>query len=96
MAVDSLVRSLNCMEILAVPSLTTPTWKEQYRRRLAEAMACGVPVIGSDSGAIPEVIESAEQVIGENNALELAEAMKTAIYDKDVRNNLRARGLKRA
>jgi len=96
MAVDSLVRYLNCMDVLAVPSLTTPKWKEQYGRIIAEAMACGVPVVGSDSGAIPEVIESAGLVVGENNALELAEAMKTVIHDKDIRNNLYASGLKRA
>src|SRR5262249_36913870 len=51
-----LVNYLNCMDVLALPSLTAPHWKEQYGRIIAEAMACGVPVVGSDSGAIPEVI----------------------------------------
>ena len=41
-----------------LPSLSTPVWEEQFGRVLVEAMWCGVPVIGSDSGEIPWVIES--------------------------------------
>jgi len=46
------------LDILAVPSRTTPTWKEQFGRILVESAACGVPVIASNSGAIPMVLES--------------------------------------
>src|SRR5207248_7375754 len=46
-------------DVLVGPSLTTPRWKEQFGRMLVEAMACGVPVIGSDSGEIPNVIGDA-------------------------------------
>lgn len=44
------------MDVLVLPSRTTPHWAEQFGRVLVEAMACGVPVIGSDSGEIPWVI----------------------------------------
>ena len=47
------------LDVLALPSRTTPTWKEQFGRVLIEAMACGVPVVGSDSGEIPHVIGDA-------------------------------------
>jgi FkbM family methyltransferase len=40
-------------DVLAVPSRTTPTWKEQFGRVIVEALWCGVPVVGSDSGEIP-------------------------------------------
>ncbi len=47
------------LDVLIVPSLTRPNWKEQFGRVLIEAMACGTVPIGSDSGAIPGVIGDA-------------------------------------
>jgi glycosyltransferase involved in cell wall biosynthesis len=45
-------------DVLVLPSRTTPTWVEQFGRVLVEALWCGVPVVGSDSGEIPWVIRS--------------------------------------
>lgn len=56
------------LDCLVLPSRTLPNWKEQFGRVLIEAMACGVPVIGSDSGEIPHVIGDAGQVFAEENA----------------------------
>lgn len=86
---------LNCMDVLAVPSLTTQHWKEQYGRVIAEAMACGVPVVGSDSGAIPEVMGSAGLIVPEGNVSALMEALQTAIFDKERRAYLTNEGLRR-
>ncbi|MBD2691505.1 glycosyltransferase family 4 protein [Anabaena catenula] len=52
---------LNAMDMLVAPSQTMPNWKEQFGRMLIEAFACGVPVIGSDSGEIPYVIDISEK-----------------------------------
>jgi glycosyltransferase involved in cell wall biosynthesis len=46
------------LDVLVLPSRTTPTWAEQFGRVLVEALWCGVPVIGADSGEIPWVINS--------------------------------------
>ena len=46
------------MDVLVLPSRTTRRWAEQFGRVLVEALWCGVPVVGSDSGEIPWVIET--------------------------------------
>ncbi len=55
---DQASRYVRCMDILALPSLTRPNWKEQFGRVLIEALACEIPVVGSDSGEIPNVIRT--------------------------------------
>jgi glycosyltransferase involved in cell wall biosynthesis len=42
---------------IVLPSLTKPFWKEQFGRVIIEAAASGRVVIGSSSGAIPEVMK---------------------------------------
>jgi glycosyltransferase involved in cell wall biosynthesis len=92
----TLAKYINCMNVLVVPSLTLPHWKEQYGRVIAETMACGVPVIGSDSGAIPEVIGPAGLIVPECNPQALAEAVHTAVFDRAARERFRQHGLQRA
>lgn len=92
---EEMPKYFNCMDVVAVPSLTTPHWKEQYGRVIAEAMACGVPVVGSESGAIPEVVDSAGLIVPEGNVDALAEGLQNAIFAKGY-SYLRERGLQRA
>jgi glycosyltransferase involved in cell wall biosynthesis len=42
--------------LFVLPSLTRPFWKEQFGRVLIEALACDTPLIGSDSGEIPQLV----------------------------------------
>jgi glycosyltransferase involved in cell wall biosynthesis len=53
---DQMAGAYAQIDVLALPSRTTPTWKEQFGRVIIEALWCGVPVVGSDSGEIPWVI----------------------------------------
>lgn len=45
-----------CMDVLVLPSRTGQHWREQFGRTIIEALACGVPVVGSDSGAVPATL----------------------------------------
>lgn len=63
---------MNAADIVVLPSLSTPKWKEQYGRVLPEAMACGKVVVGSDSGAIPELVAGHGRIFPEGNVRMLA------------------------
>lgn len=83
------------MDVLVLPSLTTPRWKEQFGRVLIEAMACGVPVVGSSSGEIPQVIGDAGVVFPEGEAPVLAEALERLMTDPQRRADLARKGRER-
>jgi glycosyltransferase involved in cell wall biosynthesis len=46
------------MDVLVVPSKTSSGWKEQFGRVVIEALACGVCVITSDSGELPNLVSA--------------------------------------
>jgi glycosyltransferase involved in cell wall biosynthesis len=87
---------LNAMDILVAPSQTTPRWKEQFGRMLVEAMACGVPVIGSDSGEIPFVIADAGEVVAEADFASWVVRIAKLLDTPERRAELAARGYARA
>jgi glycosyltransferase involved in cell wall biosynthesis len=87
---------LNCMDCLVLPSRTTKKWKEQFGRVLIEAMACKVPVIGSDSGEIPNVIGDCGLIFREGDVNDLASKLELLINDyDDLRVELAERGRQR-
>jgi glycosyltransferase involved in cell wall biosynthesis len=70
------------MDVLVLPSRTKPAlWKEQFGHVLIEAMAMGVPAVGSSSGAIPEVIGRPDLIFPEDNAPALAELLEKLMRD---------------
>lgn len=79
---------LRAMDVLVLPSRTTPNWKEQFGHVLIEAMACQVPVVGSDSGAIPEVIGPAGLIFPEGDAAALAQALEQLRAGPSLREQL--------
>jgi glycosyltransferase involved in cell wall biosynthesis len=80
------------LDAYVLPSLTRPHWKEQFGRVLVEAMASGVPVIGSDSGAIPAVIGDAGLIFPEGNADALASHLRQLQGDAALRDSLCEKG----
>lgn len=79
-------------DVLVLPSLSQPNWIEQFGRVLIEAMASGVPVIGSDSGEIPNVIGDAGLVFPEAQPDALRVALARVMADEALRAGLAQRG----
>jgi glycosyltransferase involved in cell wall biosynthesis len=92
---DAVPPHLCAMDVLAAPSQTTRRWKEQLGRMLIEAMACGVPVIGSNSGEIPYVIHDAGIVLSEGDVAAWAAGLAELLENPARRAELGARGRER-
>jgi glycosyltransferase involved in cell wall biosynthesis len=88
---------LKDLDVLVLPSVTIlPMHREQFGRVLVEAMAAGVPVVGSSSGAIPEVIGDAGLLVPERDPGALAQAIDRVLSEPELRESLIERGRRRA
>jgi glycosyltransferase involved in cell wall biosynthesis len=61
-----------------------------------EAMACGVPVVGSNASSIAEVVGNAGMLVEPKNARQMAGALIAACTEDDLHERLRTRALIRA
>ena len=86
---------LNSVDVLVLPSIPTPRWVEQFGRSLIEAMACQVPVIGSESGEIPNVIGEAGILVPPGDVDALAAALNDLRDDMPLRQALGKKGRQR-
>ncbi|MBE9030549.1 glycosyltransferase family 4 protein [filamentous cyanobacterium LEGE 11480] len=97
-------RYINLMDSLILPSettydfktLTAAGWKEQFGHVIIEAMACQVPVIGSDSGEIPNVIADAGLVFPEGDVDQLADRLNQLISNPNFAEEIGQKGYQRA
>ncbi|MCD6351079.1 MAG: glycosyltransferase [Armatimonadetes bacterium] len=90
---DQVAEYYRCMDVLVLPSRTASHWREQFGRTIIEALACGVPVIGSDSGAIPTTIGmTAGLVYPEGEVEPLASALEQVSEDARLRRELAEQG----
>jgi len=61
-----------------------------------EAMACGTPVVCSNTSSLPEVAGDAALLVDPADVRALAGAMERALRDEALRVTLRARGMGKA
>lgn len=80
------------LDVLVVPSLPTVGWLEQFGRVVVEAMASGVPVVASRSGALPAVIGEAGILVEPGDAERIAGALGE-LAEPDRWHQVRAAGL---
>ncbi len=83
------------LDALVLPSRSQPNWVEQFGRVLIEAMACGVPVIGSDCGEIPHVIGDAGLVFPEGDVAALKAHLVRLMHEPEIARRLARRGRER-
>jgi glycosyltransferase involved in cell wall biosynthesis len=88
---DDLPALYSAAHLLAFPSLY-----EGFGFPVLEAMACGVPVVTSNTSSLPEVAGEAALLVDPKSVEELAAAMRRLLDDTALRAEMRARGLKRA
>lgn len=86
---------LQLLDVLVLPSRTIAGprvwWKEQFGHILIEAMACGVVTVGSDCGAIPEVMDDPSVIFPAGDVSALAALLQTLITQPGRLDSVRAR-----
>jgi len=90
LAQKELVRRYSAAKIAVVPSLY-----EGFGLPAAEAMACGVPVIATTGGALPEVVGNAGILVPPRKADALAAAIKQLLNDEEIQRRMSQAGRKR-
>nr|WP_249419798.1 glycosyltransferase [Rhabdothermincola salaria] len=93
---DDLGAVYAALDVVVVPSLETPAWVEQFGRVAVEAMASGVAVVVSDSGALPEVVGDGAEVVPWGDPDALAAVLARLAVDPTGRARLAAAGRARA
>jgi glycosyltransferase involved in cell wall biosynthesis len=81
----------NCAEVFVYPS-----WYEGFGLPPLEAMACGAPVVLSQTSSLPEVGGDATLYIDPNDPESIAAGILQVLDDGELRQTLRQRGLARA
>ena len=73
---------INSVDVVVMPSISTPFWIEQYGRIAAEAMGCGKLVVASNSGALPMILNDYGILFKEGDVNQLTEILKNLIINK--------------
>ena len=88
---DRLLLLYNLAELFVFPSLY-----EGFGMPVVEAMACGSPVVASNTSSLPEIAGDAALLVDPNNTAALSEAMSAVLTNHDLRSSLRQKGVRRA
>lgn len=81
---DAMPAVYRAADAFVLPSLSTPDWQEQFGMALIEAMACGRPVIGAYSGAIPEIAGDACVLVPPADFGALSDALEDLVRSPEL------------
>ncbi len=73
-----------------------PSLRESFGIPIVEAMACGTPVITSNTSAMPEVTEDAAMLVNPFDVESITQAIKKVLNNQKLYNRLKYKGLNRA
>jgi glycosyltransferase involved in cell wall biosynthesis len=76
--------------------LVYPSLYEGFGLPILEAMACGTPVIASDRGATAEVGAGAALLVDVRHTAEIANAMRSILFEPTTADRMRLAGMERA
>jgi glycosyltransferase involved in cell wall biosynthesis len=80
----------------AATMLVLPSFAEGFGLPAVEAMACGLPVVVSDRGSLPEVVGSAGVLFNPDDPQAMADAIAQVLVDPNKQQAMRDKGLARA
>ena len=80
----------------AATAFVFPSYLEGFGLPAAEAMACGAPVVASDRGSLPEVLDGPGELFDPHDADALLACLRRVVGDVAVQDELRRRSLARA
>lgn len=73
-----------------------PSLRESFGIPILEGMACGVPVITSNTSSMPEIAGDAGLLVNPYEPQEITEAIKQILADEKLRNSLCEKGIQQA
>jgi glycosyltransferase involved in cell wall biosynthesis len=88
---DDLPAVYSSATVLAFPSIY-----EGFGLPVLEAMACGTPVVCSDTSSLPEIAAEAAILVSPDDVRGWVQALQRVVTDEPLRLDLRRRGLRRA
>lgn len=89
---EQVAKVIQNLDIFVLPSFDTPEWREQFGHVLIEAMACKIPVIGSDAGEIPKIIKNSGLIFKQKDVSCLRDTLNKLIKNKKLRFYLGNKG----